>query len=323
MRRQLIFLPGLKGSRLVNDDNMTAWISAAVVLGLRTPQLKARQGPTLREAGPLESVALIRRIWEEDIYKSFLTLLRADERIDAHPWGYDWRLSPLTLVESLKTRLLTHAAEGRNTQIELVGHSLGGLLAWALAAELPGIVSRVTLVGTPLRGTLSFLPDLSWGSRQGLNNRVLSADVLGSFPTVACLFPWADGERDDPYEIPYWEARRLGPLSQGDPDSDGIEALRVSLSQARNFRARLASVELDDSIDVGIVRGSSKPTLAEPVFIDRRLRLEKSHFAAGDGRVVLEAALPPHGHRYALCESLFGHSALLRDPLVYDFVTRC
>lgn len=44
-------------------------------------------------------------------------------------------------------------ARGRGEQVRLAGHSLGGVVAWALAHEIPEAVETVELWGAPLRGT--------------------------------------------------------------------------------------------------------------------------------------------------------------------------
>ena len=45
-------------------------------------------------------------------------------------------------------------ARERGARIRLVGHSLGGVVAWVLAHEFSEIVEEVELYGTPVRGTL-------------------------------------------------------------------------------------------------------------------------------------------------------------------------
>lgn len=55
------------------------------------------------------------------------------------------------IVESF-THLLD-AARASGAQVRLAGHSLGGVVAWALAHEYPDAVDTVELWATPVRGT--------------------------------------------------------------------------------------------------------------------------------------------------------------------------
>src|SRR5207247_369400 len=45
------------------------------------------------------------------------------------------------------------SAQARHEKLRLVGHSLGGVVAWALAQEYPEAVDTVEVWGAPLRGT--------------------------------------------------------------------------------------------------------------------------------------------------------------------------
>lgn len=45
-------------------------------------------------------------------------------------------------------------ARARGARVRLVGHSLGGVVAWVLAREFADIVEEVELYGTPIRGTI-------------------------------------------------------------------------------------------------------------------------------------------------------------------------
>lgn len=50
-------------------------------------------------------------------------------------------------------RPLLEAAKSNARQVRLVGHSLGGVIAWALAHDHPDVVEIVEVWGAPRRGT--------------------------------------------------------------------------------------------------------------------------------------------------------------------------
>ena len=93
---------------------------------------------------------------------------RRDEPVPVFPFPYDWR-QPLEIVESqleafineviARTRLMRHyhrAGYGEGSKVNLVGHSMGGLIIAGylqrLGREAP--VEKVATLGTPFRGSL-------------------------------------------------------------------------------------------------------------------------------------------------------------------------
>ncbi len=93
---------------------------------------------------------------------------RLDEPVPVYPFPYDWR-QPLEIVESrlemfvneviARTRLMRHyhrAGYGEGGKVNLVGHSMGGLVIAGylqrLGQEAP--VEKVATLGTPFRGSL-------------------------------------------------------------------------------------------------------------------------------------------------------------------------
>jgi pimeloyl-ACP methyl ester carboxylesterase len=57
------------------------------------------------------------------------------------------------IVESFEPILSD--ARDRGVEVRLAGHSLGGVVAWALAHQYPDVVDTVEMWGAPLRGTLA------------------------------------------------------------------------------------------------------------------------------------------------------------------------
>lgn len=70
---------------------------------------------------------------------------------DAHTWDLGLNIGPVSRVaEGLDRRLLA-LADSTGRPVSLVGWSLGGLYARALARRYPGVVRQVVTLGTPFR----------------------------------------------------------------------------------------------------------------------------------------------------------------------------
>ncbi len=62
----------------------------------------------------------------------------------------------------LETRLEA-IAERRESRVQLVGHSLGGMIARGIAARRPDLVSGIVTMGSPMMAPGAHHPALSWG----------------------------------------------------------------------------------------------------------------------------------------------------------------
>ncbi|WP_323794214.1 esterase/lipase family protein [Nocardioides sp.] len=58
---------------------------------------------------------------------------------------------------------LEEIAERRGTRVQIVGHSLGGMIARGLAARRPDLVSGIVTMGSPMMAPGAHHPALSWG----------------------------------------------------------------------------------------------------------------------------------------------------------------
>ena len=65
-------------------------------------------------------------------------------------------------VDLLEGRLEEIAAR-RDTRVQVVGHSLGGMIARGLAVRRPDLVSGIVTMGSPMMAPAAHHPALSWG----------------------------------------------------------------------------------------------------------------------------------------------------------------
>lgn len=99
---------------------------------------------------------------------------RADRPTPVFAFPYDWRQDCRRTAKQLgefvdevvaRTRLLPHYAADPPTRVDLVGHSMGGLVIAALLADrgTKANVRRVVSIGTPFRGSVDAVMKLTTG----------------------------------------------------------------------------------------------------------------------------------------------------------------
>lgn len=187
-RRKVFILPGIMGSRLslirggVQD---LVWIDPFDIIG-----------GGLRKLWPVASDAVIAATGTvfAPYFRMRLRLKLAG--YDAEFLPYDWRLSP----QDTGAALLAHIKAKGHSNVALVCHSMGGLVARALAAGDPdaATISRVITIGTPNHG--SYAPveimALSHGSLRTVagfdlsnDTREIASDVLRHLPGLLQMLP--------------------------------------------------------------------------------------------------------------------------------------
>lgn len=86
----------------------------------------------------------------------------------------------LDAAAAVETRL-EQIAERRETKVQIVGHSLGGMLARGLAVRRPDLISGIVTMGSPMRAPAAHHSLLTRGVR--LLNRLSDAGVPGVMST--------------------------------------------------------------------------------------------------------------------------------------------
>ena len=183
---------------------------------------------------------------------------KADRPVPVFPFAYDWRQDNLRTAASLgdfiremidRTNLLKHYA-GQCTAVDLVGHSMGGLVIAACLAKghhlsqgVP-LVRRVVTLGTPFQGAVDAMAKMATGESELVGSpRHAERTTARMTPALYHLLPFFEGALKDP--------PRPGPRPAFDPDNwqDSIvESLAESIrlfavgapksAAARNEEAR-------------------------------------------------------------------------------------
>ena len=196
----LVFLPGITGSRLDScDSGLNVWPNA-VVDPLMVPLLALDSNVCLQATSVLPS---------------YLSLHFYDQTIDAltrlggyedgktlFPCPFDWRLSAAEAQAAADSCVSNALAVSGASQVDVLAHSQGGLVASMLVLHSQGKVRRLVTAGTPVLGAEKALDLLEWAHECIVGKKILwgvlcfppvdKADVqkaLGTMPGYFELLP--------------------------------------------------------------------------------------------------------------------------------------
>ena len=238
----ILFIPGFKGSTLVNENNQLIWPNFMRAQFDKHTSLKQDpnspigQHANYRANDIVHAAPLIPKILSYDIYGSFIK--QFEKNLDEHtkllPFFYDWRDDLEKSVEKLKGRLDKHCRHNEGT-IDLICHSMGGLLATALLANIaPKTIRYLFFVSTAFKGAPKTLLDLANGSKLGFNRALLSSKAIASFYSLYYLLPQHSDFIDDNdlFELKTWKNLALESFVK---DSFTEEDLEKRLVKAKRF----------------------------------------------------------------------------------------
>ena len=329
----LVFIHGIKGSRLADAQGKTYWLTGLQALGLQTPDLRLLLAPEPDSPGelvavePLGRVAVVPGVFQEQIYGPWLAAAKK-MGVPFHSFAYDWRRDPSKSVDRLEAFIEAVRVKHAAKKVRVVAHSMGGLITLALLNQRPELFSGVAFAGVPFAGGLGFLVDLHVGTSAGLNSKILSPEVLFTFPSVYVFFPLNgaglidSANRPIPmdfYSAAAWKEKRLGLFARGGVSLEQENFLARTLARAKSFRQRLAA-RRQAYPPVLVITNRSRPSLKEVVRdgpkSDHGWDFESAASGPGDGRVLEERSFPPSGIPYQTVYSEAEHSKLLNDPRV-------
>lgn len=334
----LVFIHGIKGSELLSDTGSVEWVGALQALGFKTPDLKleTRFDDGRQPLGPLLPGKILARInvlpvlVGVDIYGPWLKA--------AGSWGkpfyqfsYDWRRDNLETMATFAKFLESVKERHGGRKVQVVGHSMGGMLALAVMNRNPELFDRVVLAGSPLGGGIGFLTDLHQGTSTGLNGEIVGPDVVKTFPSVFCFFPERPGNLLDAngqvldmsfFNADDWRRLKIGMYAEGrDPGEAYVPFFTEALARAKRFRELLRPGPSKEPLPpVLVVAGKSYQTLTKAIQGGAKSELgwdfESAAKVPGDGRVAYVNAMPPEGIAYEVFETTADHTDLLSDPPV-------
>ncbi|MCE9598260.1 MAG: hypothetical protein K8S54_09865 [Spirochaetia bacterium] len=333
----LVFIHGIKGSALGDDQGKRHWLTIGQALGLSKSRIslptewngEEQARDSLKATEALDGVYLIPGLVGEKIYGPFLKAARKMDR-PVYVFAYDWRRDNLENLKLFINFLKETSAANGNKKIQVVAHSMGGLITRAALADSPELFQSVIFAGVPFHGGVGFLPDVHAGEPVALNKTILSPEVYFTFPSVYTLFPVEgsrvyDGDKELPldfYDADDWGKYKLGLFALELVSPAQAQHLRLSLKHAKEFR-RLVSRPVKTDVPIYVVLSKHVPTLASvlrggPKSL-RGYDFETRPREPGDGRVLERDAIPPDlKHTILVSDEI--HSDLLNDSRVQDLV---
>jgi pimeloyl-ACP methyl ester carboxylesterase len=340
----VIFLPGILGSALRDsyDVDLHTVFSARSMLPLADmfsdDYTRIALHPDDQRFERLEPARIEAEGVIPLIYKEFILELRHSLAKDPSqptpvvPMAYDWR-QPLETTEDRlealieetidRTRLLRHYADSpwnRNRRVNLVGHSMGGLVIAGLLARKPELarrIGKVATIGTPYRGSVEAVTKVCMGTStlgaEGSSSREREAARIT--PALYYLVPdYAGATRPgtDLFDHKNWQASVIDTLlryqnaysvrfNNDATAADAAGLLGSMLEQAGRHRRRIAAV---DGIPGGLARqnwlaiaGTGAKTrtridVATPSKRRPQFDFPAPEDDAGDGTVPLASAVP-------------------------------
>jgi pimeloyl-ACP methyl ester carboxylesterase len=142
------------------------------------------------------------------IYNDLIKALRhelssqADKPTPVFAFPYDWRIDVRLTAKALgefvkeviaRTKLLKHYAKASNLKVDLVGHSMGGLIIceYLSQTKVQSQVGRVATIGTPFLGSIEAIVKIATGMSllSGTEPREREREAARVTPAVYQLFP--------------------------------------------------------------------------------------------------------------------------------------
>ncbi|MCE9499110.1 MAG: alpha/beta fold hydrolase [Leptospira sp.] len=342
----LVFIHGIKGSVLVNETRDILWINAWQALGFNSNSIalpaswsgSTQKTDQIYAKGILSEVTIIPKVLEDKVYGPWLKAASGFKNRPFFPFAYDWRRDNSETAKKFEEFLDSIKKSYPASKIQVVGHSMGGLITLSVLNKRPQLFHSVVFVGVPFAGGIGFLPDMHDGVPTGLNKKILSPEVLFTFPSTYSLYPISSNStaldsslktiQMDYYSPVDWEKNSLGIFSKQmtvEEKTKAFNFLDIALRNAKNFRMSLAPRK-QEYPPVLVINARNYPTLAK-IVKGQTANSIKWDFDSypkepGDKRVLEKDSFPPKGIHFETFSSLFEHSEILNDPKVIEKIRK-
>ncbi len=243
----IIFIPGFKGSTLIDQDKSIIWpnfikaqINHKISLSNDIPEFGINNPMHFESGDIVNSVALLPGLLKYRVYEQFITVLQKQisQNTDLILFHYDWRQDLMLTIEKLII-LIEQIARDKQSQIDIICHSLGGLItSYLMNSSIAETIRQVFFVAVPFQGTLKALLDLMYGTKLGLNKTLLSKESMASFPSIYYLLPRyaAATPNHSFYDINTWKKFNLCSLASRD---NHLKFVETQLNKANSFYNKL------------------------------------------------------------------------------------
>ena len=202
-QRPLIFIPGILGSRLVDDSGRVMWGERNSYLNFGELEITP-SGPVraLKADGLVEKINVLGPFWAVHQYDGLLERLRKIGYVAGQTlfvFAYDWRRSNFDTALDFAAFIQKTPALRTAEKFDILAHSMGGLVAkiWMLNHGGATRVHKAIFMGTPFQGSMNVFGILSEGWGEFVNYIAGGLQTVRrvalSFPSVYELLPTYDG----------------------------------------------------------------------------------------------------------------------------------
>ena len=276
----VIVIPGITGSSLIDDYPLKADEIWTMVFNKEYERIALHPDDLRYEA---EEPARVRAAQLFPVYDDLIRALRheltprADRQTPVFAFPYDWRMDVRTTASKLaafvdevlaRTRLLKHYAEADDLKVDLVGHSMGGLVICEYLSQLGkrSKVGKVATIGTPFLGSIESIVKIATGmslltgpepkEREREASRMTPA-LYQMLPSFAGAITDAEGKEVDIFDCDNMQSSivdsltefvRLYSVSKSNERKErAVEILEDMLNRAKRHRRNVENLKLSST----------------------------------------------------------------------------
>ncbi len=282
MQRQnpVIVIPGITGSSLVDDYPLKADEIWTMVFNKEYERIALHPDDLRYEA---EEPARVRATQLFPVYDDLIRALRheltprADRPTPVFAFPYDWRMDVRATAGKLavfideviaRTKLLRHYAGTDDLKVDLVGHSMGGLVICEYLSQVGkrSRVGKVVTIGTSFRGSVEAIVKISTGmslltepepkEREREAARV-TPSLYQLFPSYSGATTDTDGNEVDIFDCDNMQSSIVDSLAEfvrlysvsksSERRARAIEILEDMLGRARQHRRNVENLKLSST----------------------------------------------------------------------------
>jgi len=358
----IVFVHGMKGCHLIKRPQINAykiqtrnspekvWLDPSMLANIRNPELSLPlewSGETQHFDDVIAGEAIDyiklqvtsqKTINLASVYGPFLDKARTSGR-DVFIFTWDWRRDLHEATILLEKFLESVLQESNGLPIQIVAHSMGGLLTLPIINRKPTLFAGVFFAGVPFGTGINYLQDIHAGNTVGLNRNLLPPHVLTTFSSHWLFFPENPLESDvvdaygrtvpiNFYDVNEWENLGLGIFnSKLYPDVDRKSHrnhLSKALQRAQMFRRLLVCNNEIECPPITIISGNQHKVVNQvlvknegPSSLEYKWDFRNGRAVPSDGRIDFDKSLPPNGIPYDLIASKATHVNLLNDNIPF------
>jgi len=306
--RPLIFLPGILGSKLIDENDKIVWGNRKSYFNFRNLALPADDSDIkIKPDGVIDSITIVWpfKVKQYGGLRSTLSDLGYVEEQNLFIFAYDWRRSNYKNAALLE-ELIKNTPALQSGEFDLIAHSMGGIVSLILIHELEAgkRVKNFITLGTPYFGSLNafeiFLSGFS-GASNFMSEIGTSEDnirsVMFSFESgyellpsysLCCVQGVPNSQHGTPielYQATFWLDEWL---PDGFSTDENKSFISDSLERGKQLR-ELIRKPIPATVEHYMFAGGKFDTRAQ-VYFDEQGTITHFRRMSGDGTVWLQSA---------------------------------